>query len=129
MKIILAVMESIEVKVARDYRRIPGPRYIKEGENSGELFRQTVLYPAFKKALEEGKKLIVDLDGTSGYGTSFLEESFGGLIREEKMSFETIMANLKLISEEEDYLIEDIHHYINDAERDRKNKIEQQKNN
>jgi len=32
-------------------------------------------------ALKEYEKVIVDLDGTSGYGSSFLEEAFGGLVR------------------------------------------------
>jgi hypothetical protein len=108
-------MESISLKIARDYSPNPGPRYIKEGENSGELFRQTKLLPAFKQAVSDNKKLIVDLDGTAGYGTSFLEESFGGLIREENISYETIVRTLEIISDEEEFLKDDINHYLKDA--------------
>ena len=32
-------------------------------------------------------RLIVDLDGTAGLGTSFLEESFGGLIRRDHINY------------------------------------------
>lgn len=109
-------MESIEVKIARDYSPTPGPRYIKEGDNSGELFRQQILFPAFKKALEEKRKIKVDLDGTAGYGTSFLEESFGGLIRVENMDNKTIINNLEIISNEEEFLKDDIEFYLKDAD-------------
>ena len=111
-------MESIEIKISRDFTPTPGPRYIRESDidNSGESFRQKILYPTFKQALDAKKKLIVDLDGTAGYGTSFLEESFGGLIRVEKMEYKTIVNNLELISKEEDFLIDDIQHYLKDAE-------------
>lgn len=108
-------MESIKIKIATDFTTTPGPRYEKEGDWSGELFRRNTLYPAFKKALDECKKLIVDLDGTAGYGTSFLEEAFGGLIREEKIKYEDIIKNLDIISFEEKYLIDDIKHYLEDA--------------
>ena len=110
-------MESIKIKISRDFSSTPGPRYIKESDidNSGESFRQKVLYPKFQQALAENKKLIVDLDGTAGYGTSFLEESFGGLIRIEKMSYEIIMNNLEIVSNEEEFLKEDIINYLKDA--------------
>ncbi len=115
-------MNVIEIKISRDFSPTPGPRYIKESDinNSGEAFRKTVLYPKFKQALSEHKKMVVDLDGTAGFGTSFLEESFGGLIRVENMEYETIIKNLEIISNEEDFLKEDILNYLNDAEQARK---------
>lgn len=116
-------MQTIEIKIARDYSSTPGPRYIKEGENSGELFRQTKLFPAFKQAIGEKKKLVVDLDGTAGYGTSFLEESFGGLIRIENMDYKTILENLEIISNEEDFLKDDILFYLKDAHEAKSKKI------
>ena len=113
-------MESIEIKIARDFIPTPSPRYIREGDFSGELFRQKILFPEFNKAFAQGKKIIVDLDGTAGYGTSFLEESFGGLIREEKLEYERIISNLELISNEEEYLIDDIKGYLKDAGKETK---------
>ncbi|MFN0729406.1 STAS-like domain-containing protein [Polaribacter gochangensis] len=108
-------MESIEIKIAKDFSFTPGPRYIDEGKNSGEKFRKEVLYPKFKEAIETNKKVIVDLDGTAGYGTSFLEESFGGLIRINKLSYKEILKVLTIITEEEDYLEDDVYEYLNDA--------------
>ncbi len=57
----------------------------------------------------------VDLDGTAGFGTSFLEESFGGLIRENQISFDTIVSHIKFVSNEQPDLIDDINQYLSDA--------------
>jgi len=108
-------VDSIKIKIATEFTATPGPRYSKEGENSGELFRQKFLFPAFDRALKEKKKVIVDLDGTAGYGTSFLEESFGGLIRVENMDYDSVINNLEIISEEEEFLKEDVFFYLKDA--------------
>jgi hypothetical protein len=112
-------MDSIVIKI-RDFTKAPGPRYIKEevrdANNSGERFRDSSLYPTLLKVITESKKLIIDLDGTEGYGTSFLEESFGGLIREKGMDYKIIKDTIELISKEEPYLIDDINKYLSDAD-------------
>ena len=70
----------IKINIASEFSKLPGPRYIKEGDHSGELFRETLLRPRFEQARKAGEKLIVELDGvTFGYPSSFLEESFGGV--------------------------------------------------
>jgi hypothetical protein len=68
------------IKVA-DFAPFPGGRYETDGPYSGEWFRETILRPHLKEALETGQKVIVVLEGAPGYGSSFLEEAFGGLIR------------------------------------------------
>ncbi|GGG35372.1 hypothetical protein GCM10011532_18970 [Christiangramia forsetii] len=103
------------IKVATDFSPFPGSRYMSEGKHSGEEFRNNLLAPAFKKALEENKKVIVNLDGTAGYGTSFLEEIFGGLIRENNFDYTEVINRLEIISNEEDYLREDALEFIQDA--------------
>jgi len=108
-------MEKIKISIRKDFSPTPGPRYIQEGKFSGELFRQNVLFPKVSKAIEKGIPFEVDLDGTAGFGTSFLEESFGGLIRIHGLSFEKIMGLMTLISIEEDYLIDDVIEYLKDA--------------
>jgi len=45
-------MQSIKINIARDFSPTPGPRYIHEGNNSGELFRKEILYPKVLEALE-----------------------------------------------------------------------------
>ena len=62
----------------------------------------------------------VDLDGVAGYGTSFLEESFGGLIRENKVPLDVIKRTIKLISHEEPSLLDEINEYLEDAHKELK---------
>jgi hypothetical protein len=108
-------MAYINISIAKDFSSTPGPRYIKEGDNSGELFRQTIFLPKMKQAIQENKILFVDLDGVFGYGTSFLEETFGGLIRDADLDYHIVLKHLKIKSEEEPFLIEDINNYLKDA--------------
>lgn len=105
-------MDQFIINIASDFSETPGPRNITEGDFSGELFRDTILNTIFEQALSQKKKIIVNLDGTFGYGTSFLEEAFGGLAR--KYSNVDVLNYIDFISIEEPYLIDDIKGYIND---------------
>ena len=69
-------MKTVSLSVARDYSRTPGARYKWQGPFSGEDFRDFLI-----TKLADADKLVVDLDGTRGFGSSFLEEAFGGLVR------------------------------------------------
>ena len=53
-------------------------------------------------------------------GTSFLEEVFGGLIREEHIAYEDLRKYLDFISNEEPDLIDEIWGYIEDAHQNEK---------
>lgn len=108
-------MDRVNIKIARDFSRTPGPRYIKEGKWSGELFRTEKFFQTMNDAIINHKMVVVDLDGTMGYGTSFLEEIFGGLIREHHLDYNQILTHLEIISEEEPYLKTDILAYLKDA--------------
>lgn len=68
------------VKKVLDFAQSPGPRFIDQGPNSGEQFYNEALSHWFEEALNKGKQLVVILDGTDGYLTSFLDESFGRLV-------------------------------------------------
>lgn len=73
-------MPKVVISVARDFSPHPGPRYTRQGPFSGEKFRQSILA---KRLRETEDEILVDLDGTSGFGSSFIDEAFGGLIRKE----------------------------------------------
>ena len=62
----------------------PGGRFVADGPYSGEFFRDEVLDPALRAAIKQREKIRVVLDGAPGYGSSFLEEAFGGLLRVRK---------------------------------------------
>ena len=108
------------LKIARDFSRNPGPRYRSEGENSGELFRESILFQRFEDARKKNMRLLIDLDGTAGFGTSFLEEVFGGLIREDGVALSDFRSVVELKSTEEPGLIKEINGYLEKAEAKRK---------
>ena len=104
---------SLIINIPKDYTKSPGGRFISEGDFSGEEFRETILLPKYEKAIHDKDSLIVELDGGFGYGPSFLEESFRGLAR--KLQDNRILKTIKIISDEEPQLIEDIQRYMKDA--------------
>ena len=65
------------ISIAKDFSRYPAGRFESDGPYSGETFRKKYL----ELALRNHEKITIDLDGTRGYGSSFLEEAFGGLVR------------------------------------------------
>jgi len=69
------------IEIAREFSRYPGPRYRQHGDFSGEQFREELLIPALRRAIAGNDLLTVVLDDVAGYGSSFLEEAFGGLLR------------------------------------------------
>ena len=97
------------VNIAEDYSKVPGGRYIEDGPFSGQDFREKVLLPKFQEAKRQNVILQVNLDGGYGYGSSFLDEAFGGLARE---LHEPAIWRIQIISEEEPDLIPQIQKYI-----------------
>lgn len=69
------------IEIARDFSKFPGPRYRVHGNFSGEEFRDEVLAAALRTEIDNDSVLTVVLDDVAGYGSSFLEEAFGGLLR------------------------------------------------
>lgn len=100
------------VRIATDFTRFPSGRYKKSGATSGEAFREIFLQPA----LQRGEVIAVDFDGTVGYGSSFLEEAFGGVVRALKMTPQFVLAHLQLKSTDPT-ITEEVIEYINDAGR------------
>lgn len=106
-----------KIKIAvRDFSETPGPREKVQGDFSAELFVETVLDSEFKKMdVDANLKMEINLDGTLGYGTSFLEEVFGGTARKKGVNF--VRERLDVISEEEPWLKDEIKTYVDDVEK------------
>lgn len=109
-------MDQLELNIAKEFTRTPGPRYVWEGAFSGETFRKELLLPRLKEAISRNMILEVNLDFTAGYGTSFLEEAFGGLVRHEGVSKDDVVRFIRVRSNEEPELKDDIIAYVNEAE-------------
>jgi hypothetical protein len=99
-----------QLSIAHDFSREPLGRVYADSDSSGQLFREKLLAPA----LQKHDVVVVSLDGTEGYGSSFLEEAFGGLVRHHGFKAEDVQ-RLKFISNEDDSLISEIAGYISDA--------------
>ena len=99
--------------IAKSYTDTPGPRYENEGKFSGENFRKTILINLIQQAKHQHTKLQIDFDGGYGYPTSFLEEAFGGAVRETKDRDLLPLFDFK--SDEEPSLIQEVRKYIIDA--------------
>lgn len=97
---------TINISISKDFTKTPGARYKTDGPFSGEEFREKILEPIFST----NKIIIIDLDNTEGYATSFLEEAFGGLSR--KYGTDACRKKLKFISDEDPLLIDEINEYL-----------------
>lgn len=76
-------MEEVRIIVATDFTQTPGGRWIKLGPFSGELFFKDWLLPKYAEARSIGSILHIYLDGVRSYPSSFLDQSFGELYRQQ----------------------------------------------
>jgi len=90
-------MTTLRVK---DYAAAPGGRYRKDGPYSGEEFRDDILVPRLLDAVTRNEQVVVELDGVSGYGSSFLEEVFGGLVRRGVIAQQDVARLLQVLAKE-----------------------------
>lgn len=88
-----------QIDISKDFSDVPAGRYKNDGPNSGEQFRKEFLVPA----LQTDEKVEVLLDGAEGYGSSFLEEAFGGLVRNTEYTRQYIESNLIITAHSEEY--------------------------
>lgn len=101
------------ISVANDFSEFPGGRYRSDGDASGEAFREDFLIKSIKKF----NKVQIILNGTAGYGSSFLEESFGGLVRKHGYRYEDLK-NILIFDEKNgpyERYVKIIWQYISDA--------------
>lgn len=97
------------VNIGKSFSRFPAGRYSADGPASGERFREDVLRPL----LAQGFDILIQLDDALGYGSSFLEEAFGGLVRSGIPASE-LLRRIRFESFD-DSLIAEIHAYIEEA--------------
>lgn len=92
-------MSNIVISIAKQFSPTPGGRYASDGPFPGEKFREELLLPELKKP---DNIVIVDLEGTAGFGSSFLEEAFGGLVRR-GLTVADLKSRLKIKSDRPSY--------------------------
>jgi hypothetical protein len=77
----------------------------KLGDSSSRIFKKR-LFSDFEDAIKNNQKLLIDLDGTIGYGHNWLFAVFSQLV--DKYGKKKVLSNIIIKSDEEPYLIDDI---------------------
>lgn len=101
---------SVVINVGKAFSRYPFGRYEKDGSGSGEEFRERLLLPHIRDGVSS---VTIELDDAVGYGSSFLDEAFGGLVRN-GIDAKRVLALFKFVSEDLS-LIDEIKAYISEA--------------
>lgn len=96
--------EDLIIGIAKDFSDAPGARYRDDGPDSGQEFYEEKLKPIYIEAVEKDRILIIDMDGTYGYATSFISEAFGRLGRD--FDSKGILNRIRIKSDEDPLLIE-----------------------
>ena len=99
-------MSEKVINIAKDFSRYPAGRYLTDGDFSGQRFREEFLIPVVKSK----ERAVIELDGVRGYGSSFLEEAFGGLVRE-GFTVDEVKSAFTITSSDSS-LIEEIMEYV-----------------
>lgn len=104
--------------VSRQFSKRPLGRYLDDGETSGQAFRQRLLLPALQS---DDEPVQIVLDGVAGYPSSFLEEAFGGLVREDGFAADEIRKRLKFSYQDQVFAtyVDEIWHYVEEADTER----------
>jgi len=102
-----------KIKISTDFSDAVGHRTKEDGPKSGEEFREKFLEPLIS---DQSVDIVeIDMDDTWGYPSSFLEESFGGLVR--KFGRKLILKKIEIISTQDESLKARITEYIDKAEK------------
>lgn len=95
----MSIKESCHYSVPSEFSRFPGGRLRSHGPKSGEEFREDILLELYDSC----NSLTIDLTGAVGFGSSFIDESFGELGK--KYGFENIKQKLTLIADDDPNLV------------------------
>ena len=87
-------MKEKRIVVGTDFSPAPMGRDMEHFPWGGEAFRKKLLEPA----LREYDRVVVDLAEVDGYGSSFLDEAFAGLIRHDGYSADQLKQKLVIMS-------------------------------
>jgi len=106
------------INIAKEFSETPLGRFADDSLYNGTTFRESFLRPA----LDANSKVAVVIDGVEGYGSSFLEEAFGGLVRKGYYTSGQLAEKLEIRFEDVDFSVyrDLIWKYINEAKMESK---------
>lgn len=88
--------ENIMISVA-DFSTYPIGRDDRDGAFNGERFRREWLMPALCNAIAQDVKVVVSFKGVLSFGSSFLEEAFGGLVSKEGVAKDEVKRRVQIL--------------------------------
>ena len=104
--------------IAAEFGKTPSARKEEEGKLSGIELRNN-LKVLIRQNIESNELISIDMDGTAGYGSSFLEEVFGGLVRVEGFTLAELERHMVIKTTEDPDLEDEIWEDIRDAEEEK----------
>lgn len=105
-------------KLSKDFSKSPFGRSKVDSKNNGTRFRENYLKNWVSDCLDKNEKLIIELNDLDiPMTSSFMEESFGGLVRFGYIEKEKLLELLDFDSDDQSYEYE-IRDYISEAKFD-----------
>lgn len=101
------------IKVATEFSIIPSGRQIGDGSATGKHFYEILVKAIL--GLDKNEKLIIDFDGVLTAGSSFLDEAFAGLIRNNILSKKDFNEIIEITATEHPEIKEKITKYVKSA--------------
>lgn len=109
----------MEIDIGKNFHESPFGRYRSDGKFSAQRFREEHLTPKLKEAIYNQDILFVLFDSVKedfDYSSSFLEESFGGLIRSEGFDAKDLKEHL-VFKTNDSFLISELNYYLEQAKK------------
>ncbi len=89
----------MRISIAKEFSDVPWGRFPSDGDFCGQIFREKFLAPALKTH----EAVTVDLDGVEGLGSSFLDETFGGLVRKCHATESDLKSRLTVVTTQREF--------------------------
>lgn len=105
-------MNGTIVNIGKEFSRYPAGRFPSDGKFNGQTFREKFL----KEPLLKDQPIVLILDDAVDFGSSFLEEAFGGLVRVEKIAKDKIHGLITFVANQHFFVPDEIWTYVDDAE-------------
>ena len=89
---------ALYINIAKEFTPMPIGRFRTHGNKSGQAFREDILYPKICEAIRNKDTLKVDFTDMLSLSSGFLEESFGGLVRQHGMKPDEVLKTIEFLS-------------------------------
>lgn len=86
-----------DIEIATAFSAYPAGREEADGPYNGNKFQTEILLGELKAAVDDGGKVVVSLNGLMSCGSSFLEEAFGGIIRDGHLTRDEVLSHLEVV--------------------------------